>query len=77
MIYMPDALKAAIDLMNADPSKLTVRTSYNLTAYSFDPSVLATHIQAHIPRFEIEYEVCGIRQKIADSWPDSIDDSSG
>lgn len=74
MMYMPDAVKATIDLMEADASKLSVRTSYNLTAFSFTPADLVREIQKHIPEFVCDYEP-DFRQTIADSWPNSIDDS--
>lgn len=73
MMYMPDALNAIVDLMEADPSKLIHRNSFNVTAMSFDPEEIASEIQKHIPGFEISYDVDPIRQGIADSWPNSID----
>lgn len=75
MMYMPDALKAVIDLMEADPAKLTVRNAYNISAMSFDPSEIASEIKKHIPNFEIKYDVDPVRQSIAESWPNSIDSS--
>ncbi len=75
MMYMDDAIKATIDLMEADPSKLTVRTSYNVTAVSFAPEEIAAEIKKHIPEFQISYKP-DFRQNIADSWPKSIDDST-
>ncbi len=75
MMYMPDALKAAIDLMEADPAKLIHRNAFNVTGMSFDPSLLATEIRKHIPDFEMTYEVEPVKQSIADSWPNSMDDS--
>lgn len=75
MMYMPDALNAIIDLMEADSAKLTVRNAYNVSAMSFDPSEIAAEIKKHIPHFEIEYEVDPVRQSIAESWPNSIDSS--
>jgi len=74
MMFMPDALKAALDLMDADPSKVTVRSSYNLGAITFTPKELAVEIRKHIPDFSITY-LPDFRQQIADSWPQSIDDS--
>jgi len=74
MMYMSDAIRATIQLMEADPDKLTVRTSYNITALSFTPGELAAEIKKHIPHFEIKYKP-DHRQKIADTWPESIDDS--
>lgn len=74
MMFMPDALKATIDLMEADASKLSLRSSYNVAGISFTPRQLAAEIQKHIPEFTIVYQP-DFRQAIADSWPDSIDDS--
>lgn len=75
MMYMEDAIKATIDLMEADSSKLSVRTSYNITAVSFAPEEIAAQIKKHIPEFKIDYKA-DFRQNIADSWPKSIDDSA-
>lgn len=74
MMYMDDAIRATIELMQADEKKLSVRTSYNLNALSFTPKELATEIKKHISNFEISYNP-DYRQAIADSWPASIDDS--
>ena len=74
MMYMPDAVKATLDLMQADASKLTVRRSYNVAAISFTPEEIAASIKKSIPDFSISYNP-DYRQKIAESWPDSIDDS--
>jgi len=74
MMYMPDCIKAAIDLMEADPSRIICRTSYNVTGTSFSAGELTSEIKTHIPEFECEYKP-DFRQKIADSWPMSIDDS--
>jgi nucleoside-diphosphate-sugar epimerase len=76
MMYMPDALNALVDLMEAPSSKLTHRNSFNVTAMSFAPEQLALEIRKHIPDFEITYKVDPIRQMIADSWPNSIDASA-
>jgi len=73
MMYMPDALQAIVDLMEADPTKLIHRNAFNVTAMSFEPSEIAASIKKQIPTFEIAYEVDPVRQAIADSWPDSID----
>lgn len=73
MMYMPDALNAIVDLMEADGSKLIHRNAFNVTAMSFEPEEIAKEIQKHIPEFEISYDVDPIRQGIADSWPNSID----
>lgn len=74
MMFMPDAINATIDLMEADAKKLSVRSSYNLGGISFDPKQLAAEIKKHIPNFKITYKP-DFRQRIADSWPKSIDDS--
>jgi len=76
MMYMPDALSAIIDLMEADPSKLVHRNAFNVTAMSFTPEVLAAEIKKYIPNFEMDYNIDTMKQKIADSWPDSLDDSA-
>jgi nucleoside-diphosphate-sugar epimerase len=73
MMYMPDALNAIIDLMEADASKLKHRNSFNVTAMSFDPEEIAAEIRKHIPSFELDYDVDPVRQSIAESWPNSID----
>jgi nucleoside-diphosphate-sugar epimerase len=75
MMYMPDAIKAMINLMEADPNKLINRNSFNVTAMNFTPGQIASEIKKHIPDFEIEYKVDPVRQAIADSWPNSLDDS--
>jgi len=74
MMYMPDCIKATLDLMGAEQARVKRRTSYNLAAMSFAPKDLAAQIQKHIPDFTCEY-VPDFRQKIADSWPMSIDDA--
>jgi nucleoside-diphosphate-sugar epimerase len=74
MMYMPDAIKAAIQLMNAERSRLTILVGYNVAAFSFTPGQIAEEIRKHIPNFEVEYKP-DFRQKIADSWPRSLDDS--
>lgn len=74
MMYMPDAIRATIELMEAPADNITVRTSYNLSAMSFSPRDIAASIQKHIPEFHISYQP-DYRQAIADSWPQSIDDS--
>ncbi len=73
MMYMPDALQAIVDLMEADASKLEHRNAFNVTAMSFEPEQIAASIRKHIPNFELSYDVDPIRQEIANSWPDSID----
>jgi nucleoside-diphosphate-sugar epimerase len=74
MMYMPDAIRATIELMEAPQSKISVRTSYNLSGMSFSPKEIAAEIKKHIPEFSISYKP-DYRQAIADSWPQSIDDS--
>ena len=75
MMYMPDALKAMVMLMEADPSKLVHRNAFNIASMSFDPEMIYAEIRKHYPAFEIEYCIDDLRQHIADSWPDSMDDS--
>ena len=75
MMYMPDALKAAVDLMQADPSRLIHRNAFNVAAMSFEPETLAAEIRRHIPSLRVRYEVDPVRQAIANSWPDKMDDS--
>lgn len=74
MMYMPDAIRATIELMEAEASAISVRTSYNLSGMSFSPVEIAAEIKKHIPEFTISYQP-DYRQAIADSWPQSIDDS--
>jgi nucleoside-diphosphate-sugar epimerase len=74
MMYMPDAIKATMDLMEAPESKISIRTSYNISGMSFSPKEIAAEIQKHIPSFTIDYKP-DYRQQIADSWPQSIDDT--
>jgi nucleoside-diphosphate-sugar epimerase len=74
MMYMDDAVKATLDLMEAPAEKILLRSSYNISAMSFCPSEIAAEIKKHIPDFSISYEP-DFRQTIADSWPKSIDDS--
>jgi nucleoside-diphosphate-sugar epimerase len=74
MMYMPDAIRATIELMEADKSKISIRTSYNISGMSFSPKEIAAEIKKHIPDFAITYKP-DYRQAIADSWPQSIDDT--
>ncbi|MDI3322077.1 NAD-dependent epimerase/dehydratase family protein [Pinibacter soli] len=74
MMYMPDAIRATIELMEAPKEKISIRTSYNVAAISFSPKEIAACIKKHIPDFEISYKPDS-RQAIANSWPQSIDDS--
>ena len=74
MMYMPDALRATLELMEAPAEAVSVRTSYNIAGMSFSPEEIAASIQKHIPNFSIQYQ-SDYRQAIAESWPQSIDDS--
>ncbi len=76
MMYMPDAVKAAIDVMEADPTRLVHRNAFNVTGMNFTPRELCSEITKHIPEFKMEYRIDPVRQAIADSWPDSLDDSA-
>ena len=76
MMYMPDAIRAMIELMEAEPAKLRHRNAYNLGAVDFTPAELADAIRVHIPEFRIDYAVDPRRQAIADSWPETLDDSA-
>ena len=75
MMYMPDALKAAVDIMEADPTKLIHRNSFNIASMSFAPEDVFAAIKKIIPSARMRYEVDPVRQAIADSWPDNMDDS--
>ena len=75
MMYMPDALRAAVEIMQADPSKLVHRNSFNIASMSFDPEGVAAAIRKYIPSLKLRYDVDPVRQHIADSWPDKMDDS--
>jgi nucleoside-diphosphate-sugar epimerase len=74
MMYMPDAIRATIELMEAPAEKISIRTSYNLSGMSFSPKEIAAEIKKHIPGFAISYKA-DYRQNIANSWPQSIDDA--
>ncbi len=74
MMYMPDAIRASIELMEADPGKLKHRNAFNVTAMSLLPEDLYAEIQKHIPDFIMTYKVDPVRQAIADTWPDRMDD---
>ena len=76
MMYMPDAITAAIQLMETDGSRLWHRNGYNITAMSFAPAEIANEIRTHIPDFTINYDVDPVRQAIAESWPRHMDDSA-
>ncbi len=75
MMYMPDAIKAAVAVMEADPDGLSHRNAFNVTAMHFTPEILAAEIRKHIPEFRMEYKIDPVRQAIADSWPNFMDDS--
>lgn len=75
MMYMPDALDAAINLMEADPSKLKHRNAFNVSAMSFDPEIIAAEVKKHIPGFVMKYDVDPVKKGIADSWPNNMDDT--
>ena len=75
MMYMPDAINAAISLMEADPERLKHRNAFNIASMSFDPEMIYAAIRKHVPDFEMTYQIDPLKQSIADSWPDSLDDS--
>ena len=76
MMYMPDALEGAIKLMETDTSRLKHRNAFNVTAMSFAPEDIYAEIKKHIPEFTMDYKIDPVRQGIADSWPNSMDDSA-
>ncbi len=76
MMYMPDALQAIIDLMEADEAQLVHRNAFNISAMSFEPEEIAAAIRKHLPDFEMKYEVDPVRQAIAESWPNALDVSA-
>ena len=76
MMYMPDALKSAFQIMEAEPGRLKHRNAYNVTAMSIAPEDIANEIRKYIPSFTIDYRVDPIRQAIAESWPNKMDDSA-
>ena len=75
MMYMPDAIRAMVELMEADPDRLVHRNAFNVTAMAVTPAELAAAITRHVPEFEVDYDIDPVRQGIADSWPDSLDDT--
>lgn len=75
MMYMPDALRAAIEIMEADPEKLVHRNAFNIASMSFDPEMIYNSIKEAVPDFKMVYKVDPLRQAIAESWPNSLDDS--
>jgi nucleoside-diphosphate-sugar epimerase len=76
MMYMPDAVRATLELMEADAADLKHRNAFNIAAANFTPAELGAEIRKHLPGFEIEYEIDPVRQAIADSWPQSLDDAA-
>ena len=76
MMYMPDAIRAAIEVMEAEPARLQHRNAFNVTAMQLTPATLADAIRASVPDFDVDYEIDPVRQGIADSWPRRIDDSA-
>jgi nucleoside-diphosphate-sugar epimerase len=76
MMYMPDAIRAAMEVMEAEAGRLRHRNAFNVTAMQFTPAVLADAIRSHVPDFSIDYDVDPVRQRIADSWPRRLDDSA-
>ena len=75
MIYMPDALRAIVELMEADPAKLVHRNSFNLASMSFTPEIIAAEIRKHIPGFEMSYDIDPVKENISRSWPNQLDDT--
>ncbi|MEQ8195858.1 MAG: hypothetical protein RIB59_15350, partial [Rhodospirillales bacterium] len=75
MMYMPDAIRAMIEVMDADPARLKHRNAFNVGAINVTPEELAGEIRKHITDFAMEYDVDPVRQRIAESWPRAIDDS--
>ena len=76
MMYMPDGVRAAIEVMEADPASLLHRNAFNVTAMQLTPRSLAEMIKKHIPDFQIDYDIDPVKQNIADSWPQRLDDSA-
>ena len=75
MIYMPDALRACVELMEADPAKLIHRNSFNLASMSFTPEIICAEIKKRLPAFTMDYNVDPVKKEIAESWPNSLDDT--
>ncbi|MER3480608.1 MAG: UDP-glucose 4-epimerase [Meiothermus sp.] len=76
MMYMPDAIRATLELMEADLAGLRHRNAFNVTAFSCTPALLAAEIKKHLPHFKIHYQIDPVRQAIADSWPHTLDDAA-
>jgi nucleoside-diphosphate-sugar epimerase len=75
MMYMPDALRATVELMEADPAKLKHRNSFNIAAMSFTPEIIREVVERHVPGFQMEYNVDPVKDVISRSWPNSLDDT--
>ncbi len=75
MIYMPDVLRACVDLMEADPARLVHRNSFNIASMSFTPEIIYSEIKKHMPDFVMDYDIDPVKAEIAQSWPNSLDDS--
>lgn len=75
MIYMPDALRACVELMEADPAKLVHRNSFNIASMSFTPEIICAEIRKRLPDFKMDYDVDPVKKEIAESWPNSLDDT--
>jgi len=75
MMYMEDAVEATIKIITTEKEKIKIRTSYNLASFSFSPKMIADELKKYLPNFKIAYKIDPQIQKIADSWPKSIDDS--
>ena len=75
MIYMPDALRACVELMEADPANLKHRNSFNIASMSFTPEIIAAEIRKHMPDFTMDYDIDPVKESIARSWPDLLDDT--
>ena len=75
MIYMPDALRACVELMEADPAKLVHRNSFNIASMSFTPEIICAEIKKRLPAFTMDYNVDPVKKEIAESWPNSLDDT--
>ena len=76
MMYMPDAVSAAMGIMEADSTNFVHRNAFNVTAMQLAPKALAAEIRKHLPEFTIDYDIDPVRQSIAESWPDRVDDSA-
>ena len=75
MMYMPDALRACVELMEADPTKLVHRNSFNIASMSFTPEIICAEIRKRLPDFTMDYDVDPVKKAIAESWPNSLDDT--